>query len=182
MLAGQELRLPARPVLLHVRGNGRPCNPHPACRRGQKKLQKQAHLAVAAAIAVAAILPITQTGYAQSTGTSVGNSVVGGTYPLPKAPLISSAQTADVLRHRDPAGKPCLSVGGYARPYATQAMLYDHIVIATNSCAQAIKVAVCYYKSQQCVTLDVPGRSRREGTLGTMPSIKDFQFEFRERF
>jgi hypothetical protein len=149
----------------------------------QKTLRAQGQFAVFRMAAAVAFIHIASAGYAQDMGANRSNPVVGGTYPMPpRTPLIASNQNTEILRHRDPAGRPCLGVGGYARAYSTQATLYDHVILATNSCAKTIKVSVCYYKSQQCVTLDVPGRSQREGTLGTMPSIKDFQFEFRERF
>jgi hypothetical protein len=103
----------------------------------------------------------------------------------PKAgnpPKIGASQNTELLRHRDPAGKPCLAINGSARPYTVNTNLFDHLITASNSCAQRIRVQVCYFRSQQCVMMDVPGRGRREAVLGTLPSIKDFRFEFRERF
>jgi hypothetical protein len=88
----------------------------------------------------------------------------------------------DILRHRDPAGRPCLSVGGFARPHIVNPNLYDHVIIAVNSCPQRIIMRVCYYRSQDCIPMDVPGNERQEAILGIMPAEKDFRFEFREKF
>jgi hypothetical protein len=30
--------------------------------------------------------------------------------------------------------------------------------------------------------MEVPGNERKEAVLGTLPSMKDFRFEFREKF
>lgn len=109
---------------------------------------------------------------------------VGGTYrprevPQPK---ISSSGNTEILRHRDFSGKPCLSVGGFARPFATSPNLFDHVISAENNCPKAIQIQVCYFKSTACTQAAVPGYGRKEAILGTMPSQKDFRFEFREKF
>jgi hypothetical protein len=87
-----------------------------------------------------------------------------------------------IRRHRDLAGKPCLSVYGYATPHAVDTNLFDHTVRANNKCAQLIKIQVCYFQTQDCISMDVPGDTTEEAVLGIFPSIKDFRFEFRERF
>ena len=68
-------------------------------------------------------------------------------------------------------------VYGDARPQAINKRLFEHVISANNSCPQVIKMDVCYYRSQRCVPLSVPGYSRREVVLGVMPAIKDFRFE-----
>jgi hypothetical protein len=73
-------------------------------------------------------------------------------------------------------------VYGDARPQAINKRLFEHVISANNSCPQVIKMDVCYYGSQRCVPLSVPGYSRREVVLGVMPAIEDFRFEFKERF
>jgi hypothetical protein len=105
-----------------------------------------------------------------------------GAPPPPNVPLISGSQNLEILRHRDPAGKPCLTVNGYARPKIANPSLFEHVIHARNDCAELIKMQVCYYRSQQCLSMETPGRARKEAILGTMPSMKDFRFEFRERF
>jgi hypothetical protein len=110
--------------------------------------------------------------------------VVGGTTGVPPSqrPLISGSQNLDILRHRDPTGKPCLTVYGSARPHTMNPNLFDHVITASNSCAQLIKIQVCYYQTQQCISVEIPGRMRKQAVLGILPSIKDFRYEFRERF
>ncbi|MBR0750756.1 hypothetical protein JQ604_01000 [Bradyrhizobium jicamae] len=108
---------------------------------------------------------------------------VGGTRPgSVQTPLIRSSSDVEILRHRDFAGKPCLSVGGFARPFTTNPNLFDHVISTENNCPKAIKLQVCYYKATDCVPLEVPGYGRKEAVLGTMPAQKDFRFEFREKF
>ncbi len=51
-----------------------------------------------------------------------------------------------------------------------------------NNCSQSIRTQVCYLRTQECITLEVAGHMTKQGILGTLPSIKDFQYEFRERF
>ncbi len=109
---------------------------------------------------------------------------VGGTYRQPdrNRPLIGSSNDIEILRHRDFAGKPCLTFGGYARPFTTNPNLFDHVVAIENSCPNPIKLQLCYYKSPECLSLEVSGYARKEAVLGTMPSQKDFRYEFREKF
>jgi hypothetical protein len=104
----------------------------------------------------------------------------GGLTPPP--PRISASQDVGLLRHRNALGKACLQIWGYARPHTMNPNLYDHMISADNSCAQLITVQVCYYRSTQCVRIDVPGRGHKETLLGMLPAIKDFRYEFKERF
>jgi hypothetical protein len=102
--------------------------------------------------------------------------------PLRPLPNFEASGSTEVLRHRSPLGTPCLGVLGNSRPHTTNPNLYDHVVIVTNSCAQRIALRVCYYGTDECVAMEVPGNERREAVLGTLPSVKDFRFEFREKF
>lgn len=103
--------------------------------------------------------------------------------PMPAtSPAFSASSGNDLLRHRSPSGTPCLAVSGFARPHTTVSTLYDHVVAVKNNCAQRISLQVCYYRTQDCLPVEVPGGERKEAILGTMPSTKDFRFEFREKF
>jgi hypothetical protein len=103
--------------------------------------------------------------------------------PIPsQPPVFGPAGGTEILRHRGPTGKPCLSIDGSARRHAANANVYDHVIFATNGCAQRITMQVCYYKSQECIPMEVPGYGRKEAVLGTLPSMKEFRFEFREKF
>ena len=96
--------------------------------------------------------------------------------------VIAASSGNEILRHRGPTGSPCLTVGGLARPHAANPKVYDHVIAVKNSCAQRITLTVCYYRSQDCVPMEVPGGERKEAVLGTLPSMPDFRFEFREKF
>jgi hypothetical protein len=115
-----------------------------------------------------------------STQPLFGSST--GTRPPLAPPIITGSQDLNLLRHRDFAGKPCLLVEGMARPHTTNPNLFDHVINTINNCPQKLRLQVCYYKSPQCVWLDVPGRERKEALLGTLPSIRDFRYEFHEQF
>ena len=138
-------------------------------------------LVLAAALIAPLLLPIVALAQGVPTGTPDSRRPPG-LGPLAAPPPISSSQNIDILRHRDPAGKPCLLVQGMARPHTINPNLFDHLIVAANSCAQLIKMQVCYYRTRQCIPMEVPGKGRREAVLGMMPSIKDFRYEFRERF
>lgn len=109
---------------------------------------------------------------------------VGGSGPRSPAPLSSFGPRGEteILRHRDFAGKPCLTVSGTARPHSINRNLYDHVITASNACAQRITIRVCYYRTDECIPMEVPGGQRKEAILGTLPATKQFGFEFREKF
>ena len=110
---------------------------------------------------------------------------LGGTQGMhipAETPTFGSSGNTDILRHRDATGKPCVSIGGFSRPHIINEHLYDHVIVGVNTCAQRIRVQVCYYNSNSCVPLEIPGGERREVILGTQPAEKDFRFEFREKF
>lgn len=109
---------------------------------------------------------------------------IGGTFPTTSLPprIITGSQNTDVLRHRDFSGKPCLAIGGFARAHTGNPKLFDHVIEIKNGCPQSIKTQICYLRTQDCIWMEVAGHSTKQAILGTLPSIKDFQFEFRERF
>jgi hypothetical protein len=140
---------------------------------------------IRAALAVVWLCVIGGISSAQSGMSSFGESppTVGASsgVQLPTAPPSFGASTG-ILRHRDFTGRPCLDVGGYAEPHRIDPNLYDHIITAVNHCPQRIVIQVCYYQSQDCIPIDIPGGEQKEAVLGTMPAEKDFRFEFREKF
>lgn len=116
---------------------------------------------------------------------TLSQSLIGGTNGMQDADAPSTFQASganEVLRHRDFAGKPCLVVDGLARAHAADPNLYDDVIEVANSCPQRIAIQVCYYQSEDCIPMDIPGDERKEAILGILPSIKDFRFEFREKF
>jgi hypothetical protein len=99
-----------------------------------------------------------------------------------KSPTFGASGGTEILRHRGPTGNACLTIAGSGRPHIINPKLYDHVVNVTNSCAQRIALQICYYRSQECISMEIPGGGRKEAILGTLPSVKDFHFEFREKF
>lgn len=137
-------------------------------------------------ILVFALLIAAAAAKGQSSGSAFGTPtrpMVGGAGLAPPAqsPTIGAARGSEILRHRGPTGKPCLTVGGFARPHTVNANLYDHVITVTNSCARRLAIQVCYYDTSDCIPIEIPGGERKQAVLGTLPSIKDFRFEFREK-
>ena len=131
-------------------------------------------------LAVIWLLAIPTYAWAQSKSAPSYGSVG---VPAPASPATFGASTGtETLRHRGPTGDPCLEVGGFTRPHTTVPNLYDHVIAVKNNCAQRISIQVCYYNTDNCLPVEIPGGERKEAILGTMPSTKDFRFEFRERF
>jgi hypothetical protein len=106
----------------------------------------------------------------------------GGIGPPQQLPLISGSQDAATRVHVGPSGKPCLTIYGYAKQQALNPTLYDHVISASSTCAQPIKLRVCYYHSEDCVLMAVPEYAHQETILGVMPRMREFRFEYREQF
>jgi hypothetical protein len=140
------------------------------------------------ALAFICLAPITCSALGQS-GSPFDNlspPTVRGTggmgTPVETPPTFGASAGTEILRHRGLAGNPCLAFGGSARAHLLNPNVYDHVVTVKNSCAQRITAQVCYYRSQDCLLMEVPGGERKEAILGSLPSVKDFRFEFREKF
>src|SRR5215831_10754559 len=84
--------------------------------------------------------------------------------------------------HMGPTGKPCLNLSSWAKAQVVNKHIYEHWVGATNRCGQNIKVRVCYYKTRDCITMDVPPWGRKDSVLGIYPALANFRFEAREQF
>jgi hypothetical protein len=85
-------------------------------------------------------------------------------------------------KHLDFAGKPCLESSGKATPLASNARIQNHLVNLDNHCADLIKAKVCYYKTNDCTNVAVPGHSRREQVIGVFPALQQFRYEVKEEF
>jgi hypothetical protein len=90
--------------------------------------------------------------------------------------------SSDAPRHKDFTGRLCLTVSGFARPQTADPNLYDDVIDVENDCPQQIALQVCYYQSEDCIPMDVPGNDRKEAILGILPSTAEFRFEFREKY
>jgi hypothetical protein len=112
-------------------------------------------------------------------GMEVGSG--GGLKPPTNGSAVTGEATG-VQRHLGPTGKPCLSVKGNGVAEKINPSLFAHMIVAANACGERIKLDVCYYQSRRCVEMDIPPYGRSEMTLGIMPSMSGFRFEFREQF
>ncbi len=118
--------------------------------------------------------------HAQSSGPSSG-----GIVPSPSG-LSTSGIFGDAKelakRHYGLGGKPCITVAGATKSETINQNIMEHWVSATNSCGQHIKLTICYYKTQHCVTVDVPPWGRRDSVLGIFPALREFRYEYTEQF
>ena len=117
--------------------------------------------------------------FGNRSGTDVQG--VGVAAPSRLLPFAASNGT-DILRHRSPTGLPCLTVAGFPRAHFVNKTLYDHVISVKNDCAERIALQVCYYQSDDCINMQVPGDETKEAILGTLPMTPTFRFEFREKF
>jgi hypothetical protein len=140
------------------------------------------------AIVLALVLGWAVPAAAQGLAPPAGNEArpalgaTGGARPPAQLPLLGGTQTLGVKVHLGPTGKPCLKVQGYVKAQTINPNIFNHLILVSNDCSQPIKMQVCYYQSQHCAPVEVPGYGRREATLGIMPAMKEFRFEYREQF
>ena len=113
--------------------------------------------------------------------TVMGGQALGQSAVVPGAGF-PPVQNDLARRHRGPTGSPCLAVQGYAKTEIVNKDIFQHWIRVTNSCAQAIKVRVCYYQSEHCIDVDVPALDKKDSVLGIFPALKRFQFEAKEQF
>jgi hypothetical protein len=83
-------------------------------------------------------------------------------------------------KHRDFAGKPCLVTNGVSHPLASNRRILNHAVSLDNHCSERIKARVCYYKTDQCTDVEVPGKSTKEQIIGTFPAMQIFRYDVKE--
>jgi hypothetical protein len=65
---------------------------------------------------------------------------------------------------------------------ASNPRILSHSVSLDNHCSDRIKVKVCYYKSDECTDVEVPGHSRKEQIIGVFPAMQLFRYETKEQF
>jgi hypothetical protein len=85
-------------------------------------------------------------------------------------------------KHRDFAGKACLVTSGVSHPLASNPRILNHAVSLDNHCSERIKATVCYYKTDQCTDVEVPGKSTKEQIIGTFPAMQIFRYDVKEQF
>jgi hypothetical protein len=85
-------------------------------------------------------------------------------------------------KHRDFAGKACLETSGVSHALASNPRILTHAVVLDNHCSDRIKAKVCYYKTDECTDVEVPGKSTKEQTIGVFPAMQVFRYDVREQF
>ena len=110
-----------------------------------------------------------------------GGTLAAQTTTSPPHNVIPTAYDAS-RHHMGPTGKPCLSLSSSAKAQTVNKNIYEHWVGAANSCGQHIKVQICYYKSNDCITMDVPAFGRKDSVLGIFPALQNFRYEAKEQF
>ncbi|MDP2296014.1 MAG: hypothetical protein Q8M24_11205 [Pseudolabrys sp.] len=96
--------------------------------------------------------------------------------------LQNSGENAALTVHRNSLGKPCLNIEAASRAHVINPNVYDNIVSFQNQCNILIKVRVCYFGSESCVDVEVPGRQRKDAVLGIRPNSQYFRYSFKEKF
>jgi hypothetical protein len=83
-------------------------------------------------------------------------------------------------KHLDYSGKPCLETAGVSHPLTSNPRILNHAVSLDNHCSEIIKARVCYYQTDQCTDVVIPGRSTKEQIIGTFPAMQIFRYEVKE--
>jgi hypothetical protein len=84
-------------------------------------------------------------------------------------------------KHTRLNGKPCIDLGSQAKPELVDKNLFEHWVIATNSCGQHIELQICYSQTSDCIVMKVPPWESKSAVLGIYP-LKEFRFDAKEKF
>jgi hypothetical protein len=84
-------------------------------------------------------------------------------------------------RHVGLTGKPCIALESRATAQRINKNIYEHWITASNSCGQNIKLQVCYHKTDDCIVMNVPPYENTNAVLGIQPSMKEFQYDAKEK-
>jgi hypothetical protein len=110
----------------------------------------------------------------------VGGS--GGLTPLAPKPAFGGMSGPSAQLHHDGYGRVCIEIHGYSEPQATNADIFNHMLLIANGCSMKIKLHVCYYKSEHCIDVVAAPYARTLETLGIFPHMQDFRWEYTESF
>jgi hypothetical protein len=84
-------------------------------------------------------------------------------------------------RHLTATGKPCIALESYATTQLINKKIYEHWIKASNICGQNIKIQVCYYKTNDCIIMNVSPWESENAILGIQPNMKEFQYGAKEK-
>jgi hypothetical protein len=96
--------------------------------------------------------------------------------------LQGDGENAGLTVHHDPLGRPCLDIEAASRAEVVNPNVYDHVISVYNRCLTQIKLHVCYYQSEHCIDMTIPGLQRKDSVLGIYPSTQYFRYTYREKF
>ncbi|TPQ30228.1 hypothetical protein C2U70_27185 [Bradyrhizobium guangdongense] len=129
----------------------------------------------------AMVFMLAATGGVQGQPLTASQPIVGATRGLTVEMPRAEQNVANKI-HRNAAGKPCIQISASSRDETINPKIKEHIISATNSCNQRIKMKVCYYRTQNCVPLEIAAYDRKETVLGIFPSLTQFRYEYSEQF
>jgi hypothetical protein len=95
--------------------------------------------------------------------------------------LQGPGDNASMTTHRDVYKKPCLDFESASRRQVVNPAMFDHLVSVANRCYKPIKLKVCYFKSENCIDVEVAGQQRKDVVLGTS-SNGFFRHSYKEKF
>jgi hypothetical protein len=96
--------------------------------------------------------------------------------------LQNGGDNAALMVHRNAFGKSCLDIEAGSRAHVINPNVFDHVISVYNRCIQLIKLRICYYHSEHCIDMELPGSQRRDAVLGVYPNMRYFRYSYREKF
>lgn len=96
--------------------------------------------------------------------------------------LQGGGENSALTVHRDPLGKPCLDFEAASRAHVINPDVYDNIVSIQNRCSKPIKLRLCYYKSENCIDVEILAQQRKDTVLGVYPHMQYFRYSYQEKF
>jgi hypothetical protein len=102
--------------------------------------------------------------------------------PASRITLQGDVERGGLLFHKDMFGKSCLSYEAVSRALATNTDVYQHVVGVSNHCHEAIRIRLCYWRTEHCKDMRIPASQRKVVILGVRPFMKRFRYEAKEIF
>ncbi|MFL9828361.1 hypothetical protein [Rhodoplanes sp. SY1] len=94
--------------------------------------------------------------------------------------LQSGSYAGKALVSKDAFGKPCADVEAASKARVSNPNVFEHIVSVQNRCLKPLKLRFCYFGSDRCTDLDLPGLKRKDLVLGVYPGLKTFRYSWTE--
>lgn len=92
----------------------------------------------------------------------------------------SGSYAGRVPASRDAFGKLCADVEAASKARVSNPNVFEHIVSVLNRCLKPIKLRFCYFGSDRCTDVDLPGLKRKDLVLGVYPGLKTFRYSWIE--